>query len=126
MGRVVYFEIHAEDPAACAEFYSAAFGWRITHHPAIDYWSIETGDGPGVNGGIVRRRGPGPETGQAVNAFVCTLGTEDLNRDLAAVLANGARLALGRFSIPYVGHSAYFHDPAGNIVGLHQADPDAR
>jgi hypothetical protein len=43
----------------------------------VDYWLITTGpDGqPGINGGLLRRRGPAPAEGQPVNAYVLALPT---------------------------------------------------
>src|SRR4029079_8379264 len=74
MPRIAHFEIHAENPGKAAEFYGALFGWKMQHLAHIDYWLIDTTDGnePGINGGIVKRIGPKPSNGQAVNAFVCT------------------------------------------------------
>ena len=125
MSRVVHFEIHAENPERAARFYEAAFGWRFNHMPAIDYWTISTGEGPGVDGGLLRRRGPAPTPGQAVNAFVCTLGVGDLDAAMKAAEAAGATLALARMAIPQVGHVAYMVDTEGNIFGLFEEDPQA-
>jgi uncharacterized protein len=29
MGRVIHFELNADDPARAAEFYKKVFGWKI-------------------------------------------------------------------------------------------------
>lgn len=125
MARVIHFEIHAEDPDRAARFYQSVFGWRVEHLAALDYWMLCTGDGPGVDGGMLRRRGPAPAEGQPVNAFVCTVGVEDLD----AVIANGQKaggsLALPRMAIPNVGHVAYLKDTEGNLFGVLQSDPEA-
>jgi predicted enzyme related to lactoylglutathione lyase len=125
MACVVHFEVHAADPARAARFYESAFGWRVTHIPALDYWMIATGDGPGIDGGLLRRRGPPPSEGLPVNAFVCTLGVDDLDAALAAGLAAGGTQAVPRMAIPGVGYVAYMKDTEGNIFGLHQEDPTA-
>jgi predicted enzyme related to lactoylglutathione lyase len=126
MARVVHFEIHAEDPQRAARFYERAFGWRAEHIAALDYWLLMTGEGPGIDGGMVRRRGPAPSEGQPVNAFVCTLGVDDLDAAMKAGLDGGGTLALARMAIPGVGYVAYLKDTEGNIFGLHQADPAAK
>jgi predicted enzyme related to lactoylglutathione lyase len=127
MARVIHFEVHADDPERAARFYTLAFGWRIEHMPALDYWTIDTGaDGPGINGGMLRRRGPSPIKGQPVNAFVCTLGVDDLDAAVRAGLNAGGALALPRMAIPNVGYIAYLLDTEGNIFGLHEADPGAQ
>lgn len=127
MARVIHFEVHAENPERAARFYEAAFGWRLQHIPAIDYWTIQTGNGgPGIDGGLIRRRGPAPQQGQAVNAFVCTLGVDDLDASMKAGLDAGGTVALPRMTVPGVGYVAYLLDTEGNIFGLHQSDPNAK
>lgn len=127
MARVIHFEVHAENPERAARFYETAFGWRLQHIPAIDYWTIRTGDGgPGIDGGLVGRRGSAPQNGQAVNAFVCTLGVDDLDAAMKAGLDAGGAVALPRMTVPGVGYVAYLIDTEGNIFGLHQSDPNAK
>jgi predicted enzyme related to lactoylglutathione lyase len=128
MNRPVHFEIHAADPAKLSKFYADVFGWRITHMPQFDYYLIDTGDndGPGINGGFVRRMGGGAAVGAPVNAFVCSLGVKSVDDAVAKATAAGAQIALPKMAIPGVGWQAYIRDPDENIVGLHQADPGAR
>ncbi|MBV9989723.1 MAG: VOC family protein [Alphaproteobacteria bacterium] len=128
MNRPVHFEIHAGDPAKLSKFYAEVFGWQITHMPQFDYYLISTGDndGPGINGGFVKRMGPGAAAGAAVNAFVCSLGVASVDAALEKALAAGAQVALPKMAIPGVGWQAYIRDPDENIVGLHQADAGAK
>ena len=46
MGRVVHFEISADDVARAREFYKI-FGWEATDAgmPGMEYWLMKTGDG---------------------------------------------------------------------------------
>jgi uncharacterized protein len=125
MKRVIHFEIHADDPATCARWYGELFGWQVTEIPALQYWTVNTGDGAGINGGIVRRHGPKPALGAPVSSFVCTIGTDDLDADLARAITAGGTEALPKFAIPGVGWAAYIIDPFGNIFGLHQPGVDA-
>jgi uncharacterized protein len=127
MGRVIHFEIHAAEPARAIAFYQSLFGWRFQQWGDQPYWLVVTGtDGtPGINGGLVPRRGPALLEGQAVNAFVCTVDVEDLAAALSKAQAGGARLALPTMPIPGVGWLAYVHDTEGNLLGLMQADPAA-
>lgn len=125
MGRVVHFEIHAEDPDRASKFYSELFGWTITKWDGpMEYWMIVTGAATemGINGGLVRRRGPSPTPGQCVNAYVCTIGVGDLDADLAKAQSLGATIALPKMPIPGVGWLAYVHDTEGNIIGMMQPD----
>lgn len=121
MSRVLHFEIHAVDPEAAVKFYSTVFGWKITKWDGpFDYWLIATGDGPGIDGGIVRRDGGAPISGAALNAYVCTISMPSLDRTTAAILENGGTIAVAKYEIPNVGLIAYFEDPQGNRFGVLQ------
>lgn len=122
MGRVVHFEIHADDPERAARFYSEIFGWQIQKWAGpTDYWLATTGpdDQPGINGAILRRNGP---DGQAVSAFVCTIGVGDLDEALAGVVRLGGSIAQPRDAVPGIGWLAYARDTEGNIFGILQPD----
>lgn len=127
--RVIHFEIHATNPERALTFYRSMFGWEITKWAGpADYWLIATGpDGePGINGGLVVRRGAPPAEGQAVNSFVCTVGVTDVDASLQKALASGGSLAVPKMPIPGVGWLAYVKDTEGNILGLMQRDPNAK
>ena len=127
MPRVAHFEIHAESPAKAAAFYGELFGWKMQHMMHIDYWLIDTAheNEPGINGGIVKRMGPKPADGQAVNAFVCTVNVASVDSYFACAQKLGGTVALAKMAIPGVGWIAYCKDLDGNIFGLHQQDPGA-
>jgi uncharacterized protein len=121
MARVVHFEIHAANPEAAAKFYSTIFGWQITKWEGpVDYWLVATGEGRGIDGGIVERQGEAPASGAGVNAYVCTIGVTSLDETQSAILANGGTVAVEKQEIPGVGLLAYFKDPDGNIFGALQ------
>jgi uncharacterized protein len=127
--RPIHFEIHASDPERVQVFYRTLFGWQFqAWNGPVEYWVITTGDAaqPGINGGMVRRRGPAPAEGQAVNAFVCTVDVADLDVTLRALPGAGGTLALPKMAVPGVGWLAYVKDPDGNLCGLMQADSAAR
>ena len=128
MPRVAHFEIHASEPAKLATFYRELFAWKMQHLAHIDYWVIDTSEGgePGINGGLLQRRGPKPADGQAVNAFVCTVNVSSVDTYAATALKLGGTEALPKMAIPGVGWVAYCKDPDGNIFGLHQADTNAK
>lgn len=136
MNRIIHFEIHAGNPERAVKFYHDVFGWEIHEwvFPGIRmqdenrYWLVTTGPetDPGINGGIVFRRGPAPFEGQAVNAYVCTVGVEDLDASVNKVLKSGGILALPRMPVQGIGWLAYCKDTEGNIFGMMQEDPNAR
>ena len=135
MNRVVHFEIHAADPERAAGFYRQVFGWKIQEWtvPGVQipnenrYWLVTTGPEPepGINGGILFRRGPAPAEGQAVNAYVCTIGVSSVDECLTKTLAAGGTVALPRMPVKGVGWLAYCKDLDGNLFGMMQEDKNA-
>jgi len=45
---------------------------------------------------------------------------------LAAAVKAGATVVVEKFAIAGVGYAAYFTDPGGLIVGVHEVDEDAK
>jgi predicted enzyme related to lactoylglutathione lyase len=127
MRRPVHFEIHADDPERAVEFYSRVFGWDFQRWGELEYWVATTGDAaaPGINGAILPRRGPAPEVGAPVNAFVCTIDVPDLDATIAAATERGGEIRLPRFPVPGIAWQAYLADTEGNLIGVMQADPSA-
>jgi predicted enzyme related to lactoylglutathione lyase len=128
MPRVVHFEIHADDPNRAVAFYTGLFGWKFQKWDGpMEYWMINTGEaGPGINGGLVRRRGPGPVEGQAVGAYVCTVDVPSVDDYLKKATTTGGTVALPKVPIPGVGWLAYVKDTEGNIFGMMTADEAAK
>ena len=129
MPRPIHFEIHASDPERVQAFYRTLVGWQFQSWDGpVEYWVITTGDAaqPGINGGLVRRRGPPPAESQAVNAFICTVDVPDLEVTLGSLASAGGTLALPRMAVPGVGWLAYVKDPDGNILGVMQVDASAK
>jgi hypothetical protein len=135
MSRVVHFEIHAADPERAAAFYRTVFGWDVREWviPGVQipnenrYWLATTGPDstPGINGGILFRRGAPPVDGQPVNAFVCTIDVASVDDSMQRALDAGAMQALPKMAIKGVGWLAYCKDTEGNIFGMMQNDPSA-
>jgi predicted enzyme related to lactoylglutathione lyase len=67
-----------------------------------------------------------PVDGQAVNAYVCTIGVADLNGSVDKVLRSGGSIALPRMPVRGIGWLAYCKDTEGNIFGMMQEDTNAR
>lgn len=135
MNRVIHFEIHAADPERAAQFYRDVFGWDIKEWvvPGVEmpkenrYWLVTTGSAgePGIDGGLLFRRGAGPVEGQAVNAYVCTVGVASVDESVRTAVGAGASVALPKMPIKGVGWLAYCKDPEGNLFGVMQDDQNA-
>ena len=126
MSRVVHFEIHADEPQRAVNFYHNVFDWQINkwEGPA-DYWLITTGPDTeaGINGAIVRR--PQPISGNAANAFVCTIDVPSVDNAIAKITSHGGTIELPKMAVPHIGWLAYAKDTEGNIFGVMQSDHSA-
>lgn len=135
MPRPVHFEIHASDPAAARAFYESVFGWRLEQWGDNPYWMVTTGDGdpmsgkphstPGIDGGMLPRRGDQPSDNQPVNAFVVTMDVPDCDAYVERVVSAGGTVALPAEDMAGVGRVAYVKDTDGNLFGLFQPQAPA-
>lgn len=128
--RPVHFEIHADDLERAKSFYGGVFGWQFVDYGQFTgspYFGVITGaEGePGINGGLMGRIGGSPVGGQAVNAYVVTMGCEDFDAIAERILAQGGAVAVPKAALTGMAWQGYFTDPEGNIFGLHQPDPEA-
>lgn len=131
MSRVVHFEIHAQNMDAMEKFYADVFGWKFTRmgEDMGNYRVIVTGEestpqAGSINGGMTLRKGDLPKPGDAVNAYVCIIGVDDIDATIGKLEAAGGTLALAKMDVPMVGLLAYYKDPEGNIFGILQPSPD--
>lgn len=118
MAYVNYVEFNVADVPGAAEFYSAVFGWKLEPFGEPDYLVAQHGDAPGIDTGIMKSQDGVPRT-------VATITVESIDDALSAVTEHGGTVVVEKFAIPTVGYAAYFTDPGGLIVGLHEYDPDA-
>jgi len=123
--RVSHFEIHADDLERCAKFYTDVFGWEIKKwdSPEMEYWMVMTGgqeEPGGINGGMVRRGGTKPPSGQGMNGYCCTVVVDDFDAYAEKILAAGGVVAMPKFKIADMAWQGYFLDLDGNTFGLHE------
>jgi predicted enzyme related to lactoylglutathione lyase len=113
MPRVIHFEIPGDSPERAAGFYEKVFGWTFQKwNGPMEYWLVSTGpkEMPGIDGGLLRRQ-PGQATTNTVQV-------ENLDQSMAAVLANGGKLAMPKMQLPGVGWLDYCSDTEGNLFGM--------
>ncbi|MFZ0531340.1 MAG: VOC family protein [Propionicimonas sp.] len=131
MTRPIHFEIHAEDVPRAVAFYQEVFGWETedwTAFAGMPYIGVITGpaDQPGINGAIMQRQGPNPAAGSAVQGAVLTVGSGDFDETAARIVAAGGTVALEKHALTGMAWQGYFLDTEGNVIGVHQPDPEAR
>ena len=126
MGKVVHFEIPADDESRAREFYRSVFDWQLQEMPELDYTIAMTTPideqtqiplEPGaINGGLMKRSAETP-------APVVTVDVESIDISLKEIEAAGGSTVRERTEIPGMGAFAYFKDTEGNVVGLWETPP---
>lgn len=123
MGRVVHFEIAADDLERAGEFYKKVFGWKIKDmsQDGTEYWLVTTGSEKelGINGGIMRRKGKRGAGGH--NAFVCCADVADIKATRKKIKAAGGKLVTDITPIFGVGQFCYCKDTEGNSFSIMQS-----
>jgi uncharacterized protein len=121
-GRVVHFEIPADDVARAEEFYRSAFGWKLSSMPDVGYTMVSTTptdeqgapkDPGAINGGMMKRESP-------ISTPVIVIDVDDIDKALATIGSNGGSTVQGKQSVMDMGFAAYFKDSEGNLMGLWQ------
>ena len=112
--QVVHYEIRARDPDAAREFYGKLFGWTFPAAVEPGYTYVETGEKPGIPGGI----GRAPSGNGHVTFFV---GVDDVAAALAKARSLGATEVLPATHVPGVTFGL-FADPEGHVIGVSKND----
>ncbi len=118
MGRVVHFEITAEDTARARKFYET-FGWKIADAgmEGVDYWLAKTGDeSMGIDGAIMSRE-------YRKQPVIPWIAVEDLDAMIEKVTQAGGAVSGEKQTVPGIGDTVYINDTEGNTVGLIQPLP---
>lgn len=115
MGRVVHFEITADDVERAHKFYKI-FDWKVEDAgmPGSGYWLAKTGDGMGIDGAIMPRSN---ESQPVIN----TIAVDNLDKMVEKVKAAGGKVEGDKMPIPGVGDFVYAVDTEGNKFGMLQA-----
>jgi uncharacterized protein len=119
MPRVIHFEISADDTERAKKFYTDLFGWQFQSWGGgeMDYHVVMTGEGPGINGGMFKRRG---DVGH-----VNTIDVPSVDEYSANVIAGGGEVVVPKTAIPGVGWLVYCKDTEGSIFGMMESDASA-
>ena len=128
MGKVVHFEIPADDVDRAKNFYGSIFGWdlqtaqmggseytTVTTTPVDEQTRMPTEPGA-INGGLTQR-------GESTPAPIITIDVEAIDQALSQIVENGGTTVTPRTPIPGMGAFAYFKDSEGNVVGLWESTP---
>ncbi len=122
MGRVVHFEITADDPARAAEFYRKAFNWKIEDWGGPDKYLLATtgpADKAGINGAITERQ-------EHLQAVINSIDVDNWEQAAQAVKDAGGEVLMEKTTIAGVGYFAYCVDTERNVFGILESTPAAR
>jgi len=123
-GKVVHFEIPADNLERAKTFYQQAFGWQISQYPGMEYHMVGTTPvdqktqmptEPGaINGGMTKRN-------NEVKNTVITVDVSDIDSSLKSIEKLGGKIIQNKQPVADMGFTAYFKDTEGNIIGLWQS-----
>ena len=122
-GRVVHFEIPADDVERAQDFYRSAFGWNLSSMPDMGYTIVTTTptddqgapkDPGAINGGMFKREA-------TLATPMITIDVDDIDKALEMIGTLGGSTVQPKTSVMDMGFSAYFRDSEGNLMGLWQS-----
>jgi predicted enzyme related to lactoylglutathione lyase len=119
MGRVVHFEIAADDVARAKKFYEI-FGWSFTDSgmQGGEYWLAKTGEGGmGIDGAIMTR------AYNPKQPIRNTIAVDDIDAMIEQVKAAGGQVEGEKGHIEGVGYYINARDTEGNQFGILQPEP---
>lgn len=111
---VVHFEVMGTDLDELARFYGELFGWSIQTMPEMNYSSVDTTSGAGINGGL----GVAQDGSRYVTFYI---EVPDTDAALAEIEKAGGKTITPTVVMENIVTFAHFADPAGNRVGLVKA-----
>jgi len=120
LGKVVHFEIPADDLTRAKKFYSTVFEWRMNEVPEFEYVMVGTTESdqngmpkePGsINGGMLKREDP-------IQSPVITISVDSIDQIASTIEKNGGKMIRAKMPVGDMGFAAYFKDSEGNVVGL--------
>lgn len=114
--EIVHWEFMGPDGAAIITFYESLFGWKTEEVPGFDGYNLVGADQAGVGGAV----GQGSESMPAyVTVYV---QVDDVTEHLAKAEAAGGRIVMPRTVVPDMVTFGLLADPAGNVVGVVEAE----
>ena len=113
-GKLVHFELPAQDSARAKEFYGSLFGWQFQSYGDMDYHLTRTAED---QGGAVS----GMQQGEHATIY---FDVDDIDAALAQVRELGGQ-AEDKQPVPSMGWFAQCKDTEGTNFGLWQTDESA-
>ncbi|GAA4050996.1 VOC family protein [Nonomuraea soli] len=122
-GKVVHFEIPADNVERARAFYTEAFGWQVGPVPGMNYTMVMTAPAddqgmptePGaINGGMFERTGEW----SGFKSPVIVIDVPSVDAALKKVEELGGTIVAPKMQVGEMGFAGYFTDSEGNVLGL--------
>ena len=114
--KIVHWELMGPDGDKLASFYENLFGWKSEAVPGFDAYNMIDGDQTGVGGAV----GKGNENMPAYQTIYVEV--DSVEEHLGKAEANGGKTIVPRTVVPGMVTFGLFNDPAGNLVGVVEAE----
>ncbi len=114
--KIVHIEFMGADGAGQHKFYTELFGWQAEEVPGFNHYYMVSSDSAGVGSAV----GQGPE--DSPTYLTVYIEVDSIDDHLARIEAAGGSTVMPRTVVPDVVTFAMFRDPAGNVVGLVEAE----
>ena len=113
---IVHWELMGENADAQREFYSSIFDWKLSAPEGFENYYLTDAEDTGVGGGV----------GRGIDAMptyaTLYVQVDDIEVSLGDIETNGGQTVVPRTEVPGTVTFALFNDPAGNLVGLVEAE----
>ncbi len=127
MGKVVHFEVPADDMARASKFYADVFGWHNIPMPQMNYTMAHSGptdDTNGmpqaagfINGGIMQRKD--------IKSPTIVLDVPNVDAAVEKAVVAGSKVIRPKVKVGDMGYVAYVTDSEGNTIGVWETIPKA-
>lgn len=112
-GDITHIDIPVKDLAKASEFYSGLFGWQISEPPGFEGYPMWQAPNRISGGGLA----PRSEDFSQPRSYV---EVDSIDETLAAAVAAGGTVAMGKDPISETSWWAIIQDPDGNLIGLYE------
>ncbi len=117
--KIVHWELMGPDAETLTSFYAQIFDWKGEAVPGFDGYNMVPAELAGIGGAIGKGNEHMPQY-QTVYVEV-----DDVDAHLAKIESAGGSTVVPKTVIPGMVTFGLFHDPAGNLVGIVEADTPA-
>ncbi|MGV8896875.1 MAG: VOC family protein [Rhodoglobus sp.] len=116
-GDITHIDIPVSNLAKAAEFYSGLFGWQIAEMPGFEGYPMWQAPNKISGGGLA----PRSEGFSQPRSYV---EVDSIDETLAAAVAAGGEVVMGKDAISDTSWWAVIRDPDGNVIGLYEGTTD--